>query len=157
MFFGELHTTIDGKGRTSIPAKHRQVLVDAFGDERFFVTKCLVRVGEEELCRGLSIYPYREFLALAERLKKGDGYNSAQLSGMKRLLIAPAEECVADRQGRVLIPPSLRAYADLERELVFVGMENKIDVWNLATWDKVFSQAEMDYLSASEVSALSVV
>ena len=74
MFRGKFETTIDPKGRTSIPAKFREVLVDTFGDERFFLTKSSpVRLGEGLVGYGLVIYPYQKFLALEEQLKDGSG------------------------------------------------------------------------------------
>ncbi len=61
MFRGVFETTIDVKGRTGLPAKFREVLVEIFGDERFFVTNSNpVRLAEGVSCSGLAIYPYRD-------------------------------------------------------------------------------------------------
>jgi MraZ protein len=152
MFWGEFSTTIDGKGRTSIPAKYREIFVESFGDERFFITKCLVSI-EGQKGRGLTIYPRSEFVAFADGLSR-QGYSAAQINAIQRLVIAPAVECTADKQGRVLIPPTLRAYAGLERDLVVVGMEKKIELWDQQTWSQVVSQAEDVFLAATEVPAL---
>jgi MraZ protein len=154
MFLGEFTATIDGQGRTSIPARFRDVLVEKHRDERVFITKCVVDLGNGEPCRGLSIYPYSAFLALAERLDQASGYTVAQLNSIKRLILAPAVECVADKQGRVLISPALRNYAALERELVMVGTQNKIEVWGEGTWSTVVNQSEKDYLAAAETLAV---
>jgi MraZ protein len=153
MFWGEHTTTIDGKGRTSIPAKYREIFAEAFGDERFFITKCLTKMGNGDIGRGLAAYPYKEFLALAERLDKGGGRTAAQLDSIKRLLLAPAVECSADKLGRVLIPPTLRSYAGLERDLVVIGMQNKIEIWSQETWTRVICQDEMNYLDAADALA----
>lgn len=154
MFLGEFTATIDGKGRTSIPARFRDVLVEKHHDERVFITKCLTDLGNGEPCRGLGIYPYADFLALAERIDQAAGYTVAQLSSIKRLILAPAVECVADKQGRVLIPPTLRSYAGLERDLVVVGTKNKIEIWGHETWAMVVAQSEKDYLAAAEAVAV---
>lgn|SRR5574340_127400 len=152
MFWGEHTTTIDGKGRTSIPAKYREIFVEAFGDERFFITKCLVDMGNGDIGRGLTAYPHREFIAFAGGLDK-KGYSAKQIDAIQRLFVAPAVECSADKQGRVLIPPTLRAYAGLERDLVVIGMQNKIEIWSQEAWDRVICQAEKDYLSAADALA----
>jgi MraZ protein len=154
MFWGEFTATIDGKGRTSIPARFRDILIEKYQDERVFITKCLTDLGNGEPCRGLSVYPYSSFLALAERLEQATGYTVAQLNSIKRLILAPAVECIADKQGRVLIPPTLRGYAALERDLVMVGTQNKVEIWGQDTWYTVVRQSEKDYLAASEALAV---
>jgi len=148
MFRGKIETTIDAKGRTSIPAKFREVLVDTFGDERFFLTKSSpVRLGEGLVGYGLVIYPYDKFLALEEQLKDGSGLglSLAELAAVKRTVLVPAVECVADKLGRVLVPTDLRKSALLEREIIFVGMQTKVDIYSQAVWTKVCEQDEQNY------------
>lgn len=146
MFSGEHLTTIDAKGRTSIPVRMREVLLESFGDERFVLTKCPVDLGSGLVSRGLSLYPLSEWRGLLERLdQKGGGFTGTQLNSIKRLIVAPGVECCADKQGRVLIPPSLRDYADLERDIVFVGMRTKVEVWSQESWQNVCRQAEKDF------------
>ncbi|HWI39918.1 MAG TPA: division/cell wall cluster transcriptional repressor MraZ [Verrucomicrobiae bacterium] len=150
MFRGTFATTIDPKGRTSIPARFRETLVETFGDERFFVTKC---PGADDASRGLVLYPYRELLALEEKVAAGGtGLSAAQLNSVRRLVLAPAVECTADGSGRVLIPPPLRSYAGLERDIVFVGVQRKAEIWSSERWDSVCAQAEKDF--PADTSAL---
>lgn len=156
MFRGVFETTIDVKGRTSLPAKFREVLVETFGDERFFVTNSNpVRLADGVSCSGLAIYPYREWLLLEEKLVSGAGLglSSAQLAAIKRRTMAPAVECVADKLGRILIPTHLRKNAALEREIVFAGMLNKAEIWSLAEWDKVRRQDEQNFPIDSQALA----
>ena len=61
-----------------------------------------------------------------------------------RVIFAPAMECAMDKQGRVLIPPALRDHAGLGKEIIFIGMQRKIEVWDTATWNKVSAHAEMN-------------
>ena len=148
MFRGKFETTIDAKGRTSIPAKFREVLVDTFGDERFFLTKSSpVPLGEGAFGYGLVIYPYKKFLELEAQLQSGEGLNltMAQLAAVKRTVLVPAIECVADKLGRVLVPNDLRKNAFLEREIHFVGMQTKIDIYSQAVWAKVCEQDELNF------------
>jgi MraZ protein len=140
MFRGIIDTTIDIKGRTSIPAKFRDALVDFFGDERFFLTMSSpVILADGALSQGLAIYPYKEWVSIEEKLLpgKGHGLNSSELDAVMRQIIAPAVECVADKLGRILVPPKLRKSANLEREIVFVGMLHKAQIWSLNEWDKL--------------------
>ena len=148
MFRGKFETTIDAKGRTSIPAKFREVLVDTFGDERFFLTKSSpVRLGDGSVAYGLVIYPYQKFLDIEAQLQDGSGLglSLAELAAVKRTVLVPAVECVADKLGRVLVPSDLRKSALLERELNFVGMQTKIDIYSQAVWAKVCEQDEQNY------------
>lgn len=156
MFRGKFETTIDAKGRTSIPAKFREVLVDTFGDERFFLTKSSpVRLGEGQVGYGLVIYPYHDFLALEEKLKDGSGLglSLAELAAVKRTVLVPAVECVADKLGRVLVANDLRKSAQLEREIHFVGMQNKIDIYSQAVWARVCEQDEQNFPTDSPALA----
>lgn len=156
MFRGKFDTTIDAKGRTSIPAKFREVLVDTYGDERFFLTKTSpVRLDGGEVCYGLAIYPYQEFLDIEERLKDGTslGLSVAGLAAVRRTILVPAVECCADKVGRLLVPSDLRKAAELEREIHFVGMQNKIDIYSQVVWAKVCEQDEQNFPVDSAVLA----
>lgn len=154
-FSGILTSSLDEKGRTSIPVKMREVLVSEFGDDRVVLTKAApVRSSSGGVCRGLSLYPVRGFSEMEERLDRQSGLSAAELKSVRNLIIAPAEICSFDRQGRILIPPSLRNYAQLDREVVFVGGQNtKIDLWNPSTWEMVSAQAEEDFPIDSPILA----
>ncbi len=154
MFRGEHYNSLDGKGRTSIPARLRSVFAETFGDDRFVVTKNLpVNIDNGDCCRGLVIYPLAEFLALEQKFEKGGGLTVAALNSIRRHLLAPAVEVTADKQGRVLIPPALRDYAGLDKEIIFVGMQRKIEIWDAGTWDRVCVQAEKDIPTENAVLA----
>ncbi|SNB47808.1 division/cell wall cluster transcriptional repressor MraZ [Geobacter sp. DSM 9736] len=148
MFRGIFHTTIDAKGRTSIPSRFREMFAECFGDDRFFITNSApVDLGDGEFGRGLTVYPYKEWLALEERVAQGAGLTAKQLNSINRLILAPGVECAADKLGRVLVPPHLRNSAALERDIVFVGSLKKIEIWSQQEWEKVVRQAEKDFPS----------
>jgi len=154
MFRGICQNTVDAKGRTSMPARFREVLADRFETDRFVITNSgPVDLGTGVFARGLSIYPYPEWLALEEKVAKGAGFTFAQLNSINRLILAPGVECVADKQGRVLIPPHLRTAAALERDIVFVGSQKKIEIWSQAEWARVTSQAERDFPANTQALA----
>ena len=155
MFGGENLSTIDGKGRTSIPAKFRETLAELFGDDRFVMTKATpIDFGDGAYGRGLSVYPLNEWRELENKILANEGnFTSVQLNSIKRLVLAPAVECNADKLGRVLIPPALRAHAGLEREIWFVGMGKRFDVWSKEGYGRVNAQDEKNFPQESEALA----
>jgi MraZ protein len=154
VFRGEHYNTLDDKGRISIPSRLREVFTEGFGDERFVVTKCMVDLGEGTICRGLSLYPISEWRTLQEKVEKGgNGLTASQINSIRRLILAPGVECSPDKQGRVLVPPTLRGYATLDRDIVFVGMQRKVEVWSQEAWDKVCGQAEKDFPADTQALA----
>lgn len=144
MFNGENLTTIDTKGRTSIPAKFRDLLTSVFGDERFVITKASpVSFDDGSFSRGLSVYPLVEWQELEKKIQANQGELAlAQLNSLKRLVLGPAQECSADKLGRVLIPPALRQHAGLERDLIMVGMGKRFDIWSAETYERLNAQDE---------------
>ena len=155
MFGGENLSTIDGKGRTSIPAKFRETLADLFGDDRFVITKATpIDFGDGTYGRGLSVYPVNEWRELENKILANEGdFTSVQLNSIKRQVLAPAVECNADKLGRVLIPPALRAHAGLERDIWFVGMGKRFDVWSKEGYGRVNAQDEKNFPQESEALA----
>ena len=143
-FQGEYINTIDPKGRASIPAKFREVLASAYGDEALIITK---KNG------GLLAYPrsvWRRIEQSVEQMPPGP-----KKEDIFRVLIGPAQDCTFDKQGRVMIPQSLRTYAELDRErdVVVVGVINKIEIWNLAKHQEITRQSEERLSSDPQVLA----
>ena len=92
------------------------------------------------------MYPLREWIELEKRIQTNEsGLALAQLNSLKRLVLAPGQELTADKLGRVLIPPSLRLYAGLERDLYIVGMGKRFDVWSAETYARVNAQDERNF------------
>jgi len=144
IFGGEVLSTIDSKGRTCIPAKFREALVQSFGEERFVITKAQpINVGDGSMARGLSVFPLSVWSEIKQKvLANAGGGTSSQLDSLKRHFLNPAEECSADKLGRVLIPSSLREHAGLERDMWFVGMDRRFDIWSRDTYNRVNAQDE---------------
>ena len=154
MFRGIFETSIDAKGRTSLPAKFREVLVDVHGDERFFVTNSSpVDLGDGAFSTGLLIFPYKKWFEFEESFRASKGLTSAQRNSVMRTIISPATECSVDKLGRLLIPPHLRKSAALEREIMFVGVLDKIEVWSQAEREKVRVQDMRNFPSDTEAMA----
>lgn len=154
MFRGIFETSIDAKGRTSLPAKFREVLVDVHGDERFFITNSSpVDLGGGGFSTGLLIFPYKKWFEFEENFRASRGLTSAQRNSVMRTIISPATECSVDKLGRLLIPPHLRKSAALEREILFVGVLDKIEVWSQAEREKVRVQDMRNFPSDTEAIA----
>ena len=140
MFFGEYRHTLDPKGRLSIPGKLREVLVNRY-QEVLMVTK------DFDQC--LVAYPLEEWSRILEKAK-GLPMTHPRVKSFNRHVIAPAMECPLDKQGRILIPPSLRTYAKLNKEVVLLGMDYKIEIWEYKRWKEKEEQINQ---SAEEISS----
>lgn len=115
MFMGQYEHSIDAKGRIIIPAKYREDL-----GESFVVTRGL------DGC--LFLYPEEEWQAFVDKLQNlPSNQNTRKL---QREFLSKAMEVTLDKQGRILIPSLLRVEAALEKEVVFVGMMNRVEVWD---------------------------
>lgn len=115
MFMGQYEHSIDTKGRTIIPAKYREDL-----GETFIVTRGM------DGC--LFLYPNAEWQVFADKLQKLPSSQSTR--NLQRKFLSKAMEVTLDKQGRILIPSMLREVAALEKEIVFVGMMNRVEVWD---------------------------
>ncbi len=131
MFRGLYDHQIDAKGRTTFPAKLREPLA-LTGDERLVVTTSL------DPC--LHWYPIREWEQLETALAKRNPMEPG-VKSLLRLYVAPAQEVVPDKIGRVLIPENLRTHANLEREGVWVGMVKVIELWSKDGWASAQAEA----------------
>ena len=134
MFRGVFEHQIDAKGRTSFPVKLRETLVGAY-DERLIITTAL------DPC--LHAYPLREWEALENSLAKRNPMEPG-VKTLMRLYVASAQECPIDKMGRILVPPSLRAHAALEKEVVWAGMVKVIELWSKDGWRKAQEDARTE-------------
>ncbi|GAA4655106.1 division/cell wall cluster transcriptional repressor MraZ [Anaerocolumna aminovalerica] len=132
MFMGEYNHTIDAKGRIIVPSKFREAL----GDE-FVVT------GGLDGC--LFVYPNDEWMEFIAQLKNLPGSKDARQ--LQRYFMAGAASCEVDKQGRILIPNKLRESAALEKDIVFVGVLNKIEIWSKERWESNNGYGDMDQIA----------
>lgn len=121
-FRGEFNHSIDVKGRVSVPSKFR----DLFG-ERFIVTK-----GQENC---LWLYTMEEWNLFEEKLLSLPTTTDKKVRDFTRYFIAGAVEVEFDKQGRILITPPLRAYAGLDKEVTFLGVGNRAELWSKDKWE----------------------
>jgi len=127
-FFGRYQASLDAKGRVAVPARLRE-RVDERERDRFILTVlpdgCLV------------LYPLSQWdridQQIEDRARTSLGWKEAR--ALERELFANAAEVSCDRQGRILVPERLRKRAGLDKSVTFVGVRNRIEVWNTETWE----------------------
>ena len=125
MFMGEYSHNIDAKGRMIVPSKFREQL----GDE-FVVTKGL------DGC--LFVYPNEEWQNIEEKFRNVP-LTSKDARKFSRFFFAGATTCEVDKQGRILIPSVLREFASLQKDVVFVGVGSRIEIWSKESWNNSIS------------------
>lgn len=129
MFMGEYHHTIDDKGRITIPSKVRYEL-----GEEFIVTKGL------DGC--LFVYPINEWNNIAKKYK--DLPNTKNARNYLRFFLSGAINASFDKQGRINISLPLIKYADLQKECIIIGVNDRLEIWNKERWEKFLSDNEND-------------
>lgn len=132
MFMGEYDHTIDVKGRVIIPSKFRD---DLSGD--FVITAGL------DGC--LFVYPMDEWERFIDELKRLPG--SKEVRQLQRYFMAGAAACDMDKQGRVLIPNKLREHGEIEKDVVLVGVINKIEIWSKERWNSNNNYEDVDQIA----------
>ena len=142
MFMGEYNHIIDAKGRLIIPSKFRELL-----GEEFVLTKGL------DGC--LSIYPMDEWKAFEEKLKALPLTNKSARA-FSRFFVAGATMCGLDKQGRILVPATLREFAGLEKDVVLTGNITRIEVWSKDKWIENSNYDDMDSI-AEEMQEMGIV
>lgn len=131
MFRGQYLHGVDDKGRVAIPAKFREILSARY-EERLIITHF-------DGC--LWAYPAPIWQQLEDRVAQLPQFQK-EVKTLQRAFLSPAQECVPDKQGRILLPQNLRDYARIEREAMMVGMTQRIEIWSKASWDKMFEEAQ---------------
>jgi MraZ protein len=132
MFRGRYEHTIDAKGRTSVPARYRDVLA-SMGERRVVITSAL------DPC--LVAYTMPEWAAFEERLAKLPQFDRA-VQKLKRIYVSGAVECEIDDVGRVLIPPTLREHAGLQKEVLWAGSGKYAELWDKDAWKRHFETTD---------------
>ncbi len=116
---GTYYHNIDAKGRLNLPAKLREEL-----GETFWISGSLTG-------KFISLYPqdaWKEYAAQFETLKGVEGEK------IRRCLYSRSAEVTQDKQGRVLIPPPMRSFAELDKDVVILGVGKKAELWDIGNW-----------------------
>ena len=136
MLMGEYAHTLDAKGRLILPAKFREALGDVF-----VVTKGL------DNC--LFVYAKEEWTILEAKLKQLP-LAKTEARAFVRFFFAGAAEVECDKQGRALLPANLREYAQLDKDIVVLGVSSRVEIWSKTVWDKYSEEISPSVSSIAE-------
>ncbi|MDD6269912.1 MAG: division/cell wall cluster transcriptional repressor MraZ [Oscillospiraceae bacterium] len=128
---GTYYHNIDVKGRLNFPTKLREIL-----GVSFYVTKSI-----DSPC--LTVYSQEEWDKLSAKVAAIPASKSGKI---QRWLFSGACEVTPDKQGRILLPQELRAFAGLEKDIVVIGANDKAEIWDKSRWDEMNSSMDMDDL-----------
>ena len=133
MFMGTYEHGLDAKGRVIIPAKLREDLGESF----------VVTLGLDGC---LFAYPMNEWEGFIEKLKELPGTKEARM--LQRHFLANAAPCELDKQGRILVPQTLREFAGLEKDVILAGNLSRVEVWSKEKWSENCNYDDMDSIAA---------
>jgi MraZ protein len=125
-FTSEYESKLDTKGRIVLPAKIKAQLPSGEGDE------LVIRRGFE-LC--LIIYPMVEFKKVFSKISGLSEFNE-EYRKLQRNFFSGTATVELDANGRFVIPKNMLSYAQLEKDLILIGMGNKVEVWNPSIYEK---------------------
>ena len=125
MFRGSSYHTIDAKGRIIVPARFRDI-IRASGTDGVMVSR---------MDGALVAYPFDEWNKIESRILSL-AEKSDTMRRFRRVFIGGAFACPCDRQERILVPPALRQYAQLERDIVLAGVLDHFEVWSRENWER---------------------
>ncbi len=133
MFQGEHRNTMDEKGRVNIPAAYRETLRSRYADERVVVTR------DYDGC--LRAYPPKEWERSVLAHVRSRNIDDPWRRAYERYVVSAAVTCLPDRQGRILVPPTLREHAGLGKCVLFAGGANHFEIWDA---DRRLDQLKLD-------------
>jgi len=136
VFLGTFTPRLDEKGRLALPAKYRDELADGV----------VVTPGQE---RCLFVFSRDGFAERFARLLAAP-VGSRQARDATRFVAGAAHDDQPDKQGRITIPPKLRTYAGLDRDLVVVGAMSRLEVWEPSAWAAYQAANEADFATLDE-------
>ncbi|MDO8580154.1 MAG: division/cell wall cluster transcriptional repressor MraZ [Candidatus Omnitrophota bacterium] len=140
MFYGEFRHSLDRKGRIILPAKFRDVCKEA-GVDKFFITrgldKCIFMFAEEEW-------------RTQEQKFKNMPFTKQEARNFNRLFFSGAVDVIPDRQGRFIVPPYLKTYANIKRDTIILGVANRIEIWDQDLWKSYFDQSSESFERIAE-------
>lgn len=131
MLTGTYEHSLDPKGRLIIPSKLREEL-----GENYIITR--------NVDKCLAIYPEAEWKRFKEKLDTLPKISSEAARRLRRFYFGNSMTMESDKQGRVLIPQPLREYAGLDRDVVLVGVDDHLEIWDQAAWNKYNSETDID-------------
>jgi MraZ protein len=138
MITGEFRCSLDEKGRLLIPARMRSEVAG----------NMVVLTRGVENC--LWLFPPEEWKTFSEKLIGSTSLFQEESRLIQRRMIAPAQEADIDKAGRIVIPPTLRDYADLKKECLILGLKKYMEIWSEASYETYLDENEAKFKQAAE-------
>jgi len=130
VFQGATELSLDAKGRLAVPTRHREALLSG--------NRSVVLTAHPDGC--LLVYPKLAWEPIGSKVQALSSFNE-QARWWQRLLVGFAEETEPDAQGRILISPALRKFAELGKDVILVGQGSHFELWSVAAWDERLARA----------------
>ena len=134
MFIGEYHRTKDNKGRVFIPSKFREELIGG----------AVISKGFDERC--LFLFSKEGWNNLRSKIPAGPIAKKNTLA-LARWFYASANDEAIDPQGRVKIPQNLSEYANLDKDIVLVGVSDRVEIWSRQAWSSYYDETDNKFMS----------
>lgn len=143
-FLGEYEATLDAKGRFLLPSGFRKQLTDA--DVKFVISRGF------EKC--LALYPQKSWEPIIQRINRLNDFDP-KVRAFRRQFLGGATEVELDTAGRLLLPPTLKEFAGLQKDIILVAALDKIEIWDAAKYKQLFEDFSPEAFSdlAGEVMA----
>jgi len=142
MFSGEHEHTVDDKGRVTIPVEYRGALADGL-----YVTRGL------DGC--LFVFPKADWEVLAQKVAEKLLLTDVDARNFSRMMFSGVEDKL-DKQGRILLPPSLREHASLDSDVIILGVHSRLEIWNKERWRETTRHMKEGNIFAQELSKLGI-
>lgn len=136
MYLGEYRHSVDQKGRIILPVKFRDAMRAG----------CVITKGQDRCLVLYDLGGWQEYAQQIRSLSKMD----QKVRAFARSIFGSAADVVPDGQGRVLVPPKLREYAGIDKEVVIAGVDDHIEIWDAETWDGVTLEADAHLQEVSQ-------
>lgn len=140
MFYGEYEHAIDQKGRLILPARFRDVAKDN-GIEKFFLTRGLDRC--------IFMFSENEWVAQEQKFRSMS-FTKQESRVFNRMFFSGASDVVPDKQGRFIIPIYLKDFAGIGREVMVIGVSNRIEIWDQSIWKEFYQKSKNSFENVAE-------
>ena len=140
MFYGEYEHTIDKKGRLIIPSRFREAFKE-YDVDKLYITRGL------DKC--LFMFTENEWKSQESKLK-ATPFTKSDSRKFNRLYFAGASQIECDKQGRILIPKYLKDYAAIKKDVMIIGVSNRIEIWSREAWSSYYNSSKESFEDIAE-------
>lgn len=140
MFYGEFEHSIDKKGRLIIPSKFRDSI------KEYDITKLYITRG---LDKCLFVFTENEWKTQESKFK-AISFTKSEARKFNRLYFSGASNLEFDRQGRILIPKYLKDFAGIKRDVMLIGVSNRIEIWSKEAWQEYYNTSKESFEDIAE-------